>query len=54
MINKPVKLDFTSTSHYCINIMDNKNKNIKWEDHVLATAEDGTPKEKKNNEHEER
>ena len=48
MINKPVKLDFISSSHYCINIMNNKNKNIKWEDQVLATAEDCIPKGKRN------
>ena len=26
MFNKPVKLDFTSSGHYCVNIMDNKTK----------------------------
>ena len=24
MFNKPVKLDFTSSGHYCVNIIDNK------------------------------
>lgn len=52
MFNKPVKPDFTSSSHNCVNIMDNKKKNIQWDDQILATAEDGTPKGKKN-EHEE-
>lgn len=44
--NNPVKLDFTSSCHYCVNIMDNKNKeNIKKEDQVLAATEDVTPAE---------
>ncbi len=26
MFNKPVKLDFTSSGHYCVNIMDDKSR----------------------------
>lgn len=44
MFNHPVKVDFTRSSHYCVNIMDNKNKvNIKKEDQVLVATEDVTP-----------
>ena len=46
MFNKPVKLDFTSSGHYCVNLMDNKCENTK-EDHVLTITEDSIPKEKK-------
>lgn len=46
MFNKPVKLDFTSSGHYCVNLMDNKCENTKKEDHVLTTTEDSTPEEK--------
>lgn len=46
MFNSPVNLDFTSSGHYCVNIMDNKNKeNIKKEDWVLAATEDVSPAE---------
>lgn len=36
MFNKPVKHDITSSGHYCVNIMDGKNKNAHWGDRVLA------------------
>ncbi len=40
MFNKSVKLDFTSSGHYCVNIMDKDNKNIQVDEQVLATTED--------------
>lgn len=47
MYNKPVKLDFTSSGHYCVNIIDNKSENIKKEDQVLTATEDSIPEERK-------
>lgn len=48
MFNKPVKPDFTSSGHYCVNIMNNKNKSIHYDEQLLAAAEDGTSNENKN------
>ncbi|XDV39471.1 hypothetical protein PO909_008715, partial [Leuciscus waleckii] len=39
MFNQPVKLDFTSSGHYCVNIVDNDNKNPAHSDQIL-TVED--------------
>ena len=41
MFSRPVKLDFTSSCHYCMNIMDNEGQNIKDDDYVLV-ANDAT------------
>ena len=47
MFNNPIKLEFTSSGHYCVNIMDNKSdKNIKKEDQVLTATEESTPADK--------
>lgn len=46
MFNKPIKLDFTSSGHYCVNITDNNKDNIQKNDQVLATTENAIPKEK--------
>lgn len=40
MFNQPVKLDFTSSGHYCVNIMDRKDKTIQSDDQILVAAED--------------
>lgn len=48
MFSKPVKLDFTSSGHYCVNIMDNEKKNIQSDDCVLVAVEDVTLEEQKN------
>ncbi len=53
MFNKPVKLDFTSSGHYCVNIMNNKSKSIQCDEQVLTTAENDTLSEKKD-EHEKK
>lgn len=45
MFSQPVKLDFTSSCHYCVSIMDN-NKRIQFDEQALATAEDNGSKEK--------
>lgn len=47
MFSQPVKLDFTSSGHYCVNIMDNEKKNIQGDDCVLVAAEDVTLTEQK-------
>lgn len=38
MFNQPVKLDFTSSGHYCVNIMDRKDKTIQDDDQVLSVV----------------
>lgn len=48
MFKQPVKLDFTSSGHYCVNIMDKKGENIQGDDQDLVTAEDVTLKEQRN------
>lgn len=35
MFNKPVKLDFTSSGHYCVNIVNNKSKNVQCDEQVF-------------------
>ncbi len=47
MFNQSVKLDFTSSGHYCANIVDSEGKNIQRDDQVLASAGDVTPKKKR-------
>lgn len=53
MFNKPVKLDFTSSGHYCVNIMKNKNKSIQCDEWVLTAAENDTLSENRD-EHEKK
>lgn len=48
MFSQPVKLDFTSSGYYCVNIMDNEKKNIQSDDCVLVAVEDVTLTEQKN------
>lgn len=42
MFNQPVELEFTSSGHYCVNIMDNESspKDMKCSEQILATAEE--------------
>lgn len=40
MYIQPVKLDFTSSGHYCVSITDRKEKGVKNEDRVLVAVED--------------
>lgn len=39
MFNQPVKLDFTSSGHYCVNIVDSENK-CPNDDQILTTTEE--------------
>lgn len=45
MFKQPVKLDFTSSGHYCVNIMDKDSKAIQVNDRILISteSEDATP-----------
>ncbi|CAL9707805.1 unnamed protein product [Knipowitschia caucasica] len=40
MFNQPVKLDFTSSGHYCVNIVDNENSCPTSADQILTTIEE--------------
>ncbi len=42
MFNQPVELEFTSSGHYCVNIMDNESspKDMKCSEQILATHEE--------------
>lgn len=48
MFSQPVKPDFTSSGHYCVNTMDKEGENIHGDDHDLVAAEDVTLKEQRN------
>lgn len=39
MFSQSVKLDFTSSGHYCVNILDNEDKDYQQSDQVLMAAE---------------
>lgn len=40
MFNQPIELDFTSSGHYCVNIMDNESssKDMHSNEQILTTA----------------
>uniref|UniRef100_M4AZE1 Integrase catalytic domain-containing protein n=1 Tax=Xiphophorus maculatus TaxID=8083 RepID=M4AZE1_XIPMA len=40
MFNQPVKLDFTSSGHYCVNIVDSDNRNFIHSDKLLEATEE--------------
>lgn len=40
MFNQPVKLDFTSSGHYCVNIVDSEDRSPAQSDQILATTEE--------------
>lgn len=45
---QPLKLKFTSSGHYCVNIIDNEDKNTQGDVHILVAAGDATLKEQRN------
>lgn len=50
MFNKPVKHNFTSSGHYCVNIMDNKTKGheeSQCENEILIILEEMSAAEKR-------
>lgn len=50
MFNKPVKFNFTSSSHYCVNMMNNNEQSVHHDNNlevdVEAAQEQGSEEEK--------